>query len=1020
MKVAILHLSDLHISKDNSQWLLKKAEQIVPAVWNDFSECSKIITVVSGDIANVGTEEEYGYAKQFFRTLLRSFASRSMANRELENKIICVPGNHDCNYEKDTAARQMLLGSLRTNAASIDNSVYQIISAVQAEYADFAKEAMIEKDFTLSINNNIPIHAGDKTILFRLYNTAWMSVKKEEQSSIVMPLDLIEKEHQDANFVISVFHHYYPWITQGCDNNNKRFNKHILHTSNMALYGHEHTPSSSQVKDVFEGETVNEFQGGALCLERQGAQRQSSFNSFVLDMDTYECIVRNYVYSEGLYHTRKEETVDLNRERKTDEFRHNADFLKSLRKMSIPIHNSENVKMTLDEFFVWPDLERMNTRQIKVDEDFTDSSSIMDDEKYRLVMLEGDDQSGKTSLLNMYYLRFVDKYIYPLFVKGKYISENLDKVLANAFTDQYNSEDKDKYAQYDRERKVLLVDNFDECQLNDTTKKKVIDQMLERFHKVIITTKENEGVSSSYFLMEKKETLMARIKPLGHVKRNELVKKFYTTYDVNASTLKQQALLDQVKAGFDMVESFLGKEYMPSYPIYILSILLSNTKMQSSSLERTSYGYCYGALITCALMTCVDDRTKIDRYYNVLTSLAYFIYKKKGKPISEDDFQRFYNEYQEEFFSQGYKEVKSNLLKCNLLRCTDDYYYKFSYNYIYYYLVAKYMADHIHDDKGLDDILDLCIDIHDEQKANILIFIAHHIKAPQFIEATQMALTTALEKQKQVTLTRDDDYYKLVNELCENLKKEIVAPGEKIDPEKEREKMLQKRDENDKLMEKEGKINPNELPEEILNMNKSLRSIEVVGQIVKNRQGSLPKTKIKSMVMEMYKTAFRTISYFGAFIESERTQLIEDVIKNKKEGDTNDDIKKKIDSFFEVTSLNFCLFVFSKVINAVGNKELRSTFNEIATEMGTPAAKLVSFSIISCFTSKISINELEDLVEELRDNPVAMSIIRARVRSFLYNNHVPITDRQKIINTVNLSQRDSQIMANRLPNKYRR
>jgi len=79
MKVAILHLSDLHISKDNSQWLLKKAEQIVPAVWNDFSECSKIITVVSGDIANVGTEEEYGYAKQFFRTLLRSFASRRLS-----------------------------------------------------------------------------------------------------------------------------------------------------------------------------------------------------------------------------------------------------------------------------------------------------------------------------------------------------------------------------------------------------------------------------------------------------------------------------------------------------------------------------------------------------------------------------------------------------------------------------------------------------------------------------------------------------------------------------------------------------------------------------------------------------------------------------------------------------------------------------------------------------------------------------------------------------------------------------
>lgn len=1020
MKLAILHLSDLHMSSANADWLMKKTNQIVAAVWNDYYDCGKIIIVVSGDIANTGTEEEYGYAKQFFRALLKEFAVRGLANKELENKIICVPGNHDCNYDKESEVRKWLLGSMRSNAGSIEVSVYNSISEVQNEYKAFAKEALHDNNFVLGINNNIPVKAGDKTILFRLYNTAWMSVKKEEQSSIVMPLNLVDNEHQDASFVISVFHHYYPWITQGCDNNNKRFNKHILHSSNMALYGHEHTPSSAQVKDVFEGETVNEFQGGALCLDRQGNARSSSFNSFVLDLETFECIVRSYVYADGLYSKRKEEVVNLNRERKTDEFRHNPEYLNSLRKMSIPIHNSENVKMTLDEFFVYPDLERMNTRQVKVDEDFTDSSSILDDKQYRLVMLEGDDQSGKTSLLNMYYLRFVDKYMYPVFVKGKHIfNENLDKIIGTAFSEQYNSDEREKYLQYARERKILLVDNFDECQLNDTAKRKVIDQLIDRFHKVIITTKENEGVSSSYFLMEKKETFMARIKPLGHVKRNELVKKFYTTYDVNASTLKQQALLEQVKAGFDMVESFLGKEYMPSYPIYILSILLSNTKMQSSSLERTSYGYCYGALITCALMTCVEDRTKIDRYYNVLTSLAYHIYKKKGKPISENDFEKFYDAYQNEFFSQGFKEVKANLLKCNLLRCTDDYYYKFSYNYIYYYLVAKYMAEHIHDKDGLNDIMDLCEDIHDEQKANILIFIAHHIKAPQFIEATQLALMTALEKQKPVTLDRDDDYYKLVNELCESLKKELVAPGEKIDPEKEREKMLAKRDEHEKHLSKE-KVNPNDLPIEIQNMNKSLRSIEVVGQIVKNRQGSLPKTNIKSMVREMYETAFRTISYFGAIIESERTQLIEDVIKNKKEGETNDEVKKKIDSFFEMTSLNFCLFVFSKVINSVGNKELRGTFTEIANEIGTPAAKLVSFSIISCFTSKIAITELEDLVEELRDNPVAMSIIRARVRSFLYNNHVPINERQKIINTVNLSQRDSQIMTNRLPNKYRK
>lgn len=66
MKVALLHLSDLHIDRNNYQWITSKTDQIVSAVWNDFSECNKIIIVVSGDIVYSGKEEQYGYAKHFF------------------------------------------------------------------------------------------------------------------------------------------------------------------------------------------------------------------------------------------------------------------------------------------------------------------------------------------------------------------------------------------------------------------------------------------------------------------------------------------------------------------------------------------------------------------------------------------------------------------------------------------------------------------------------------------------------------------------------------------------------------------------------------------------------------------------------------------------------------------------------------------------------------------------------------------------------------------------------------------
>ena len=113
----------------------------------------------------------------------------------------------------------------------------------------------------------------------------------------------------------------------------------------MVLYGHEHTPSSSQVTDHYESEIVNEFEGGALCFSRPGCARASSFNSIILDLDSFECIVRSFDYNSSIYSKKKERLVNLNRERKMDEFRHDIDFLKSLKEnVKSPIHNSDECK----------------------------------------------------------------------------------------------------------------------------------------------------------------------------------------------------------------------------------------------------------------------------------------------------------------------------------------------------------------------------------------------------------------------------------------------------------------------------------------------------------------------------------------------------------------------------------------------------------------------------------------------------------------------------------------------------
>ena len=77
----------------------------------------------------------------------------------------------------------------------------------------------------------------------------------------------------------------------------------------------------------------------------------------------------------------------------------------------------------------------------------------------------------------------------------------------------------------------------------------------------------------------------------------------------------------------------------------------------------------------------------------------------------------------------------------------------------------------------------------------------------------------------------------------------------------------------------------------------------------------------------------------------------------------------------------------------------------------------MSFEIVY---SKLVVEDLKKLVEKYKDNSAAMTIIRARVRSYLYNNYVEVNDRKRIAAALRLDQKDNQISSNMLQNKYRK
>ena len=90
-----------------------------------------------------------------------------------------------------------------------------------------------------------------------------------------------------------------------------------------------------------------------------------------------------------------------------------------------------------------------------------------------------------------------------------------------------------------------------------------------------------------------------------------------------------------------------------------------------------------------------------------------------------------------------------------------------------------------------------------------------------------------------------------------------------------------------------------------------------------------------------------------------------------------------------------CYDVFSKVIFAVGLKDFKELYNDVAQKIGTPAAKLISFSINSYYND-LSVKEVAELAKEFKNNYAALHILKSRVKAHIYNNHVDIRKKQQI------------------------
>jgi hypothetical protein len=445
---------------------------------------------------------------------------------------------------------------------------------------------------------------------------------------------------------------------------------------------------------------------------------------------------------------------------------------------------------------------------------------------------------------------------------------------------------------------------------------------------------------------------------------------------------------------------------MPSYPIFILTILQGLDTQIFQDFSPTSYAHCYHALITAGLVK-EGLKEHLNGYFNLLKGLSYFLFDKKMECFTPSVFEEFFAKFRETYFMKhNSSQILQNLSNANILKF-DDEYYSFSYKYIFYYLVAQKIAAEVEQHEKL--IENLCKNIHLEKNANILIFLSHHTKAQILLDNILFTSWLPFENIAPITLEIKDPFSIFISQFVQGIQDEMT----KLEERNPNEEFKKKQNQKDKLEQTQNngknKSDAYETPPGLIEINQALQTIKILGQIVKNQKEDFEKNKLIELVEAAYRGTFRMVNFFAEIFNNEKGSFVDAICdnledKNKNNLDFNEfikkinreEMKKQISKLLQFVSYSICIDGLNNLIFSVGSQGVDELYDSVTTKIDSSAARIVTFAIKSYYGS-INVRDLEALFKDVENNPIAKNILRFYVKKHLYTNYIERTKREKII-----------------------
>lgn len=1031
MQIALLQLSDIHIKHPRSKNpLLGRHAQLASAISQATDRADYILVLITGDTAYSGRVEEYDLAQDFLTTLMQKVVPGTPPT------VLVIPGNHDCDFSNPKALRTHLLSTIGAN--EIDDSVIQAMTDPQTAYFRFA-------DSNNPVSHSSPrtpvdrlhevayFELGGKSFCVHLLNSAWVSQLHEEPGKMFFPASVATDRFSigsESDLVISAVHHPFNWYDPV---NSKRFRELVESSSDVILTGHEHVSKDYENRDRREKATRNYVEGGVLQDSDDG--ENSSFNVIKIDLDSskWQSILMQWSSDRYVVSHRSEWTTFIrNKLRERGRFVISDEFASDLDDPGATYSHPLKSSLSLADIFVYPDLESDQSQKNQPGSKIVKGPDTLRELiRAGQSLIVGDDKAGKTALARMLFRGLHESGRVPIFLNGESLckldsDDRFDRVVEDAVRQQYSNPDIDKYLQLAKASRALIVDDFHRCTFNFRLCDANLKRILHRFDAVVLIAAEEIQLSAAID-PTRSDTLLLdfsqyRILPFGFVLRSDLICKWKAIGSPIESDDRSGRSIVQTE---NLVSRVISRDFVPAYPAYLL-ILLQRLENSQPLGPIGSFGYLYEVLVTESLSR--RKSTEIDAKYNYLTEFAFHLHQNGSKSLEVEQVRAWHATYCSTYhlpidFTAFWEELVEAGVATNR-----HGYLQFKYKYFYFFFVARYIRDHINENESQLQIRWHSERLYRDDSANIMLFLCHLSKDDRILGAMLDAARSIFAGDRQFDAGSQCKLFQDFDSCFPDLKLDS-------DPSENRRRDLESRDEISRNQEADS-VDPEaetsqspaaEVCERLRHIA-AAKTIQILGQVLKNFVGSLKGDSKKQLISECCSLGRRTLGNLFESVESNVDGWLELYLEHCRRDSSTSQDKSPLDEaklrqgvYWVVFALlqGIAFLIIKHISSSVGTDKSPQTLAELVDEEDSATMRLIELAIRLDHYKSFPLREVERLAEEFKRNAFSLSLVRFLVWNHCYLYPVEFQTKQSVCTTLQISfEGQTRLLANR-PKRFR-